>query len=130
MKIEHLALNVSEPLAMADWYESNLGLTAVKKMEESPFMTFLADDSGKIMIELYQNPKATVLEFDSLDPLMLHLAFVSADPEADSRRLVDAGASEVSDDTLPDGTRLIMLRDPWGLAVQLVKRAQALLPNP
>ncbi|HSI76460.1 MAG TPA: VOC family protein [Lunatimonas sp.] len=130
MKIEHLALNVSEPLAMADWYETHLGLTAVKKMQESPYMTFLADDSGKIMIEIYQNTNATVLAFDSLDPLMLHLAFVSANPADDARRLVDAGAREVSDDTLPDGTRLIMLRDPWGLAVQLVKRAQALLPNP
>jgi len=130
MKIEHLALNVTEPLAMASWYETYLGLTAVKKMTESPYMIFLADDSGKIMIEIYQNPKATVLKFDSLDPLMLHLAFVSADPVDDARRLVDAGASEVSDDTLPDGTRLIMLRDPWGLALQLVKRAQALLPNP
>jgi catechol 2,3-dioxygenase-like lactoylglutathione lyase family enzyme len=130
MKIEHLALNVTEPLAMASWYEAHLGLTAVKKMEESPFMTFLADDSGKIMIELYQNPKATVLKFESLDPLMLHLAFVSESPADDADRLVDAGASKVSDDTLPDGTRLIMLRDPWGLAVQLVKRAKALLPNP
>lgn len=130
MKIEHLALNVTEPLAMASWYETYLGLTAVKKMTESPYMIFLADDSGKIMIEIYQNPKATVLKFDSLDPLMLHLAFVSADPVDDARRLVDAGASEVSDDTLPDGTRLIMLRDPWGLALQLVKRVQALLPNP
>lgn len=130
MKIEHLALNVTEPLAMASWYETYLGLTAVKKMTESPYMIFLADDSGKIMIEIYQNPKATVLKFDSLDPLMLHLAFVSADPVDDARRLVDAGAIEVSDDTLPDGTRLIMLRDPWGLALQLVKRTQALLPNP
>ena len=130
MKIEHFALNVSEPLAMADWYETHMGLTAVKKMEESPYMTFLADDSGKIMIEIYQNPKATVLAFDSFNPLMLHLAFVSEDPESDARRLLEAGASPVSDDTLQDGTQLIMLRDPWGLAVQLVKRAKALLPNP
>jgi len=130
MKIEHLALNVADPLAMAAWYEEHLGLVAVKKMHESPFMIFLADDSGKIMIEIYQNPKASVLDFPSLDPLKLHLAFVSTDPGADAQRLKRAGATEVSDDTLPDGTRLVMLRDPWGLALQLVKRAKDLLPNP
>lgn len=130
MKIEHIALNVAEPMAMADWYEANLGLTSVKKMEKSPFMTFLADDSGKIMIEIYQNPKAEVLPFHSLDPLMVHLAFVSENPADDASRLLEAGAKKISDDTLPDGTRLIMLRDPWGLAVQLVKRAKTLLPNP
>lgn len=130
MKIEHIALNVANPLAMADWYEEHLGLLAVKKMHESPYMIFLADDSGKIMIEIYQNPKATVLDFPSLDPLKLHLAFVSIDPGADAQRLIQVGASLVSDDTLSDGTRLVMLRDPWGLALQLVKRAKTLLPNP
>ena len=129
MKIEHFAINVSDPLAMADWYETHLGLTAVKKMEQAPYMTFLADDSGKIMIELYQNSKAEVLAFDSMDPLMLHLAFVSENPSEDADRLLKAGAKKISDDTLPDGTQLIMLRDPWGLAVQLVKRAKTLLPN-
>lgn len=130
MKIEHVALNVSEPLAISDWYEMHLGLKAVKKMDQPPFMTFLSDDSGKIMIELYQNPNAEVLAFESLHPLMLHVAFVSESPAEDAQRLTEAGATKISDDTLPDGTRLIMLRDPWGLCVQLVKRAAALLPNP
>ncbi|EON76487.1 Ribosomal protein L14 [Lunatimonas lonarensis] len=130
MKIEHMAINVADPMAMADWYEKNLGLVVVKKMEEPPHMIFLADDSGKVMIEIYRNTKASNLDFPSLDPLQLHLAFVSADPAADADRLRAAGASAVSDDTLPDGSRLIMLRDPWGLALQLVKRAKHLLPNP
>ncbi|WP_375586394.1 VOC family protein [Cyclobacterium xiamenense] len=127
MKIEHLALNVTQPHAVSDWYEKNLGLTVVKKMAEAPYMTFLADDSGKVMIELYQNSKASVLEFGKLDPLMLHLAFVSEDPEHEKSRLVAAGASLVSDDTLADGTRLLMLRDPWGLAIQFCKRAKPML---
>jgi len=127
MKIEHLALNVTQPHAVSDWYEKNLGLTVVKKMAEAPYMTFLADDSGKVMIELYQNSKASVLAFDKLDPLMLHLAFVSEDPEHEKSRLVAAGATLVSDDTLEDGTRLLMLRDPWGLAIQFCKRAKPML---
>ncbi|SEI78485.1 Catechol 2,3-dioxygenase [Cyclobacterium xiamenense] len=127
MKIEHLAINVTNPQAVSDWYEKNLGLTVVKKMDEAPYMTFLADDSGKVMIELYQNSKASVLEFAKLDPLMLHLAFVSEDPEQEKSRLVAAGAVLVSDDTLADGTRLLMLRDPWGLAIQFCKRAKPML---
>jgi hypothetical protein len=28
---------------------------------------------------------------------------------------------------MPDGSRLMMLRDPWGLPLQLAKRAKSLL---
>ncbi|MBD3630792.1 VOC family protein [Cyclobacterium sp.] len=127
MKIEHLALNVHHPQAISDWYEKNLGLTVVKKMDKAPFMTFLADDSGKVMIELYQNAKASVLDYANLNPLMLHLAFVSENPDDEKKRLVAAGAELISDDTLEDGTRLLMLRDPWGLAIQFCKRAKPML---
>ncbi|SHN32389.1 Catechol 2,3-dioxygenase [Cyclobacterium lianum] len=127
MKIEHIALNVKDPQAVSDWYEKNLGLTVVKKMDQAPYMTFLADDSGKVMVELYQNAKAAVLDYAGLDPLMLHLAFVSEKPEEEKERLVAAGAKLVSDDTLEDGTRLLMLRDPWGLAIQFCKRAKPML---
>ncbi len=127
MKIEHVALNVPFPQAMSDWYEKHLGMRVVRKMAEPPYMTFLADDSGKVMVELYHNEKAPILEFEKLSPLMLHLAFVSEDPDADKKRLLANGAEEVSDDTLPDGSRLLMLRDPWGFAVQLCKRANPML---
>ena len=62
-----------------------------------------------------------------MDPLELHLAFDSQDPDADRAALVLAGATALSDDLLPDGSRLLMLRDPWGLALQLCARATPLL---
>jgi catechol 2,3-dioxygenase-like lactoylglutathione lyase family enzyme len=127
MKIEHVALNVPHPQAMSDWYEKHLGLKVVRKMAEPPYMTFLADESGKVMVELYHNEQAPVLEFDNLSPLVVHLAFVSQDPDTDKNRLISNGAVEVSDDTLPDGSRLVMLRDPWGFALQLCKRANPML---
>ncbi|WP_114750420.1 VOC family protein [Pleomorphovibrio marinus] len=127
MKIEHFALNVTHPQALSDWYEKHLGLRVVRKMAEPPYMTFLADDSGKVMVELYHNDKAPVLEFEKMNPLMVHLAFVSENPTADRDRLVANGAEEVSDDTLPDGSRLVMLRDPWGICIQLCKRATPML---
>ncbi|PZX49413.1 VOC family protein [Algoriphagus chordae] len=123
MKFEHFALNVSDAPAAAIWYEKHLGLKVVKKMTESPFMTFLADDSGTVMIEIYSNPKGETLDFAALHPLAVHLALVSEDPNADRDRLVEAGSTLISDDILPDGSHLVMVKDPWGLAVQLCKRA-------
>ncbi|SDL97704.1 Glyoxalase/Bleomycin resistance protein/Dioxygenase superfamily protein [Catalinimonas alkaloidigena] len=127
MKLEHFALNVQHPQHMADWYVTHLGLTIVKQSPEAPFMTFLADDSGRIMIEIYTNPADEVPDYAHMNPLLVHLAFVSADPDVDKNRLIEAGATLVSDQTYPDGSHLVMLRDPWGLALQLCKRGTPML---
>ncbi len=123
MKFEHFAINVPNAIAVSLWYEEHLGLTIKKKMDEAPYMTFLADDSGTVMLEIYSNPKGETLEFKNLNPLAVHLALVSEDPALDKARLIAAGASEVTDDILPDGSHLVMLRDPWGICLQLCKRA-------
>ncbi len=127
MKFEHFAINVKQPKAMSDWYEKHMGLKVVKKMDHSPHMTFLADESGTIMLEIYNNSKAPILDFDLQHPLVVHLAFVSDDPSRDKERLLTAGAELVSDDLLEDGSHLVMLKDPWGLAIQLCKRADPML---
>lgn len=129
MKFEHFAINVEDPQKMSDWYEANLGLKPVKKMAEPPYMTFLADDSGSIMIEIYANSKGETLKFQELHPLAVHLAFVSENPTEDKNRLTKAGASPVSDDVLEDGSHLVMLKDPWGFSIQLCKRAVPMLRN-
>ena len=127
MKIEHIAINVEDPAAMARWYTENLGLTIVKQDHNAPYMTFLADDSGQMMIEIYKNPADQLPEYRSMHPLILHLAFVSDNPSEDMKRLVVSGATIVSDEILDDGSHLIMLRDPWGLCIQLCKRAISML---
>ncbi|WP_373397076.1 VOC family protein [Algoriphagus halophilus] len=127
MKFEHFAINVPDAKATALWYEEHLGLTVKKKMEEAPNMIFLADDSGTVMLELYNNPKGETLEFEKLHPLAVHIALVSQDPTGDKNRLIAAGATEFSDDILPDGSHLVMLRDPWGICLQLCKRATPMI---
>jgi catechol 2,3-dioxygenase-like lactoylglutathione lyase family enzyme len=127
MKFEHFALNVPDATATSLWYENHLGLTVVKKMEESPFMTFMADDSGTVMLEIYTNPKGETLDFTAFHPLAVHLALVSENPTEDMNRLIKAGATLFSDDIHPDGSHLIMLRDPWGICLQLCKRAMPML---
>jgi len=127
MKLEHFALNVEDPLRMSAWYESYLGLRVVRQMVEAPFTTFLADDSGRIMIEIYNNPANEVPRYWEMNPLLVHLAFVSLNPEEDKNKLLAAGASLETDQHLEDGSHLVMLRDPWGLAVQLCKRGVPML---
>jgi glyoxylase I family protein len=122
MKFEHFALNVEEPLAMTKWYCEHLGLRVETQMEDSPYTTFLSDDSRTILIEIYKNPAADVPLYREMNPLLVHLAFVSEDPSAEKNRLLQAGAALVSDHQLNDGTHLVMMRDPWGLAIQFCKR--------
>lgn len=127
MKIEHFALNVENPLAMASWYTANLGMRVVRQMPEAPYTTFLADESGRIMIEVYNNPADEVPDYRQMNPLLVHLAFVSERPGEDKDRLLQAGASLETEQHLEDGSHIVMLRDPWGLALQLCKRAVPML---
>jgi uncharacterized glyoxalase superfamily protein PhnB len=80
------------------------------------------------MVEFYNNPKVTAPDYSTMDPLLVHIAFVSTDPAADRDRLLAEGATIAEDfTTTPAGDNLVMLRDPWGLAIQLVQRAQPML---
>ena len=125
MKIEHIAFNVADPVAVADWYCKHCGLRIVRQIPHPAQTHFLAD-SDSTVLEIYCNPPDKVPDYRQMNPLLFHLALASTDPVADSKRLISAGASFVEEVTLPDGSHLIMLRDPWGLALQLCKRAIAL----
>lgn len=123
MKIEHLALNVSDPLNMARWYVEHLGFTVKRRMVEPPYAHFLADDGDTVMLEIYGNTDASALDFPEVQPPALHLALLSHDLVADVQRLKKAGATVVADvHTLPTGDTFAMLRDPWGVPLQLVRR--------
>jgi len=80
------------------------------------------------MLEVYRNPLAPVPDYFGISPLLLHLAFVSDNPAADRDRLVKAGAKVVQDLNKNQASdELVMLRDPWGVALQLVRRAAPML---
>ena len=45
-----------------------------------------------------------------------------------SRKLVSAGATIVSDlSTTPAGDEFAIVRDPWGVSIQFIKRAEPML---
>jgi catechol 2,3-dioxygenase-like lactoylglutathione lyase family enzyme len=127
LRLEHVALNVADPRAMADWYVTHLGMRVVRHVDGPPHTRFLADAGGTSVVEIYGSADARVPDYGTMDPLELHLAFASHDLDADRDALVRAGATALSDTRLPDGSRLLMLRDPWGLALQLCARATPLL---
>lgn len=127
MNIEHVAFQVHSPAEMAEWYVRQLGFTIKRKVDNPTQTHFLADDRGA-MIEIYRQKHIRVPDYREADPLMLHLALVSADIEADRQRLLSAGATpcgEIAD--TPSGDRLAMLRDPWGFTLQLCQRAEPMV---
>jgi glyoxylase I family protein len=128
LKIEHVAFQVDDPVAVAKWYVAHLGLTMKRAYPERPFGQFLADDGDAVMLEFYNNPKASVPDYRQIDPLVLHVAFYTDDIASARSRLLSAGATAEGDIVATDsGDHLAMLRDPWGMAVQLVHRAQQMI---
>ncbi len=127
MKIEHFAVNVTDPIAMAEWYVANIGLKIVRKQEGGANTHFLADDSGDVMIEIYNNPPDEVPDYKNMNPLLLHLAFVCENPGQKRAELELVGASFAEEVHIKDGSHLVMMRDPWGLAIQLCKRGNKML---
>tara|TARA_R110000868_G_scaffold1647_1_gene13239 strand:- start:9319 stop:9699 length:381 start_codon:yes stop_codon:yes gene_type:complete len=125
MIFEHVALNVKNIQEIKDWYVANIGLNVVSAQTEAPFMTFFEDSSGRVILELYHRPDEEITNFKSKHPLTFHMAFVSKNAEKDKIRLLDKGASLVEEIKKADGSHLVMLRDPWGMPLQLCQRTIA-----
>ena len=112
---------------MGQWYRDHMGMEIATRVDGPPYTHFLRDSGGTMMLEVYNNPVDQVPEYSQMDPLILHVAFVCKDPVAKSSELVAAGAVFVSEARLADGSLLLTLRDPWGLAIQLCRRGKPLL---
>jgi glyoxylase I family protein len=122
MKFEHFALNVPDAVATANWYVTHLGLKVARTRKDAPFTSFLADETGRVIFEVYSNAAAPYPDYTAAHPLCFHVAFVADDPAAVRVKLVAAGATAAYEEWLPDGSFLIMVRDPWGIPLQLVRR--------
>jgi glyoxylase I family protein len=126
MKLEHFALQVPEPIAMADWYVKNLDCTVARAGGEPSHGRFLT--VGSVLFEIYRNPKVSVPDYKKIEPLHLHIAFSSENLRADRDRLVKAGASVFEDiSTTSEGDEIMILRDPWSIPIQFVKRSNPML---
>ncbi len=124
MKFEHYAINVKDSVAVADWYVEHCGMTIEMALAEAPFTRFLADATGRVVWDIYSNPSARIPDYESQHQLEYHMAFAVDNVGAVMKRLLDAGARFVEEVNPEEGTRLIMLRDPFGLPLQLCQRAR------
>jgi len=124
MVFEHFAVNVNNVDAVVKWYVTHLGLKIVSQQQELPFMTFLADSSDRVILELYQRSDALMTNFEMQHQLTFHVAFVSENAQKDSERLQVHGAIFLEEVKKDDGSHLVMLRDPWGMPLQLCHRTE------
>ncbi len=130
IRLEHVAINVEDPAAMAEWYCENLGMKVVMEGPPPANMRFISDAGGNMMLELYNNPPDAVPDYPSMDPLSLHIAFMVDDVKSITRKLIAAGATIAVDvNTTPAGDELVILRDPWGVPIQFLKRTEPMLPH-
>jgi len=79
-----------------------------------------------VVLEVYSNRAVEMPDFPNMDSLEYHLAFAVDDPEAERQRLQEAGARFEESVQPSEGTRLIMMRDPFGMALQLCHRSEPL----
>ncbi|MCP4256158.1 MAG: VOC family protein [Planctomycetes bacterium] len=130
IRLEHVAINVENPAAMATWYRDNLEMKIIRKGPPPANMRFISDSGGNMMLELYNNPPDEVPDYPSMNPLSLHIAFMVDDVKAITRKLIAAGATIAVDmNTTDSGDELVILRDPWGVPIQFLKRAKPMLPH-
>ncbi len=122
MRIEHVAFNVAEPVAVAAWYCEHFDMRVLRALDDAAKTHFLVDSGGAMQVEIYNNPPKDVPDYHAMHPLQLHLAFVAPEPQKDLVRLQAAGATLVEDLHLPDGSNLVMMKDPWGHSIQLCRR--------
>ena len=124
-RFEQIAFNVSDMEAMADWYCTHMAM--LKARHDPGRKLFLADQTKVVVFELYSNPAKPMIDLAATTSAAMHIAFVVDDMNAALKTLVAAGATVETPPADASGDTLTMLRDPFGLALQLVERKEALL---
>jgi glyoxylase I family protein len=125
---EHYGLNVEDSRAKSKWLSENLGMVVVREGKAPGYGMFIADSARNMMMELYHNEKDPALKFSDVDYMSTHLAFAVTDVPAVKAQLLAAGAHVAEEmKQLPNGDTVLMLRDPWGEPIQIVKRVSPML---
>lgn len=124
--IEHIGIAVEKPIEMANWYRETLGFNIKFSAEdEEKGVAFLTDCIDKVMLELGKIPNVSPLADRLNHHLQLHIALKSEDPDKDAEYLVSKGAIFIEKCPIRrPGENLIVLSDPWGNTIQLVKRIE------
>jgi uncharacterized glyoxalase superfamily protein PhnB len=128
MRLEHLALMMEDPIAAVKWYVENLGFTILKEMDSSPYHHFIIDSSKCMIIEIFLIPDKKIINYKAVDPAIMHLGFNVQNIKETYKRMIGKGATIVNElSNNENGDSVAMLRDPWGVPIQLIKRKKSLL---
>lgn len=120
MKLEHVAFDVPEPEKFIAWWCEHLGFR-----RSAPGSAFILDDSGRMGLEIYRTDRtAAAPDYAAADSMTMHIALVSEDVRADAARLERAGAKLEQLKCEDDAFHMAILRDPWGVPIQLCRRAR------
>ncbi len=123
-EIEHIGISVEKPIEMANWYQETLGFNIKFSAEdEEKGVAFLTDRDDKVMLEFGRIPNISPLTERTNHHLQLHIALKSENPDKEAEYLVSKGATFIERCPIKrPGENLIVLSDPWGNTIQLVKR--------
>lgn len=127
MEFEHFALNIADPVKFVNWYTSNCSMKILKSMNVKPFTHFLADSTGRSIVEIYSNSEARIPDYTNNHYLEFHFAFKVEDVSVMKDKLLSAGAKLLDEIKLENGTHIVTLRDPFGIPIQLCKRVPPLV---
>jgi len=123
LRPEHVGLAMPDPIAAAAWYGRHLGWQTIRASSGPPYAHFLRSPDGGTVIEFFNDPAVADADLWKVDAMQGHLAFAVDDLESQCERLVSAGAVvDGPTASTPAGDRYVMLRDPWGLPLQLITR--------
>ena len=121
MKLEHVAIDVPDAEASKAWWCKNLGM----RVSTNP--GFIMDDSGEAGLEIYRTGETPAApDYKAMNSMTLHVAFESDDVKADVDRLVAAGATLEQLKMENPAFHMAILRDPWGVAIQLCRRQNSI----
>ena len=99
--LEHPAIDVADPVAVAAWWCKNLGFTITKQKDDETHTTFLVDASGRVAMEMYRartQPQAP--DYASMEAAV-----------EDSRGNRYAVISQISEEFIFSGSVLVIVRD-------------------
>jgi hypothetical protein len=116
---------------MGEWYRDHLGFTIIRSAgDDMDGVSFLSESEGNTILEFGRLPEGPPLDSRSLLPLQLHIAIECEDPTVEAERLVRAGAELLGESprNQQKGEK-VLIRDPWGYAIQLVSRKNKLSQN-
>ncbi len=91
MQFEHIAINVPNPVAMADWYVAHCDMKVALQIDEPPFTRFIADQQGNTCIEIYKNTAAPIPDYPAQSHFVYHHAFAVENPEQTKEVLIEQG---------------------------------------